>query len=573
MRKPSASGIAYWAVVLFSWQATAQQATPVPVVGVQTGIDPRTGQRPARQNINDLYLLGGPQWDLYILALAALQDANEEDELSYFGISGIHGTPHRAWNGVEQVPGGLDGGYCPHQDILFPTWHRAYVLLFEQTLVSHAVRIAKLYPSNRSPTYQAAAQVLRQPFWDWASQPMLPVAVTLAHVTVTGPEGPVTIHNPLYNYRFQRKSDVKKLGFEQNITLRCPVTETDNTNNATASDQKMVQIASSLKTQVWDVFVRSKTFEQMTFDSKEGPSFENPHGSVHNEVGCGMTMGNIDRSAFDPLFMLHHCNVDRLVALWQAINPRSPMFTTTHPSTGQFGTARGTNITADSPLKPFFSEEGGFLTSNMMADIRKFGYTYPEIDDWSTTPENLESFVRSRISTLYGESSSNLDTAPTQRRGQRNRYPPPARTRQYFVAEIQVNRSEIVRPSTINLVLEGVIVGRMSILEMPRTGMASASVPLRDLVVGNKSVTDMAASEGITLLQQRLEMEIRLNDGSEISVDTVPSLELEIQGMTYVPSLSVDRFPQLGGATKRPVAVHRVVGPIRYLGSGRVAGV
>lgn len=62
MGKLSASGIAYWAVVLFSWQAAAQQATPVPVVGVQTGIDHRTGQRPARQNINDLYLLGGPQW-------------------------------------------------------------------------------------------------------------------------------------------------------------------------------------------------------------------------------------------------------------------------------------------------------------------------------------------------------------------------------------------------------------------------------------------------------------------------------------------------------------------------------
>ncbi|KAK0743131.1 hypothetical protein B0T18DRAFT_327692 [Schizothecium vesticola] len=559
MGKLSASGIAYWAVVLFSWQAAAQQATPVPVVGVQAGIDPWTGQRPARQNINDLYLLGGPQWDLYILALAALQDANEDDELSYFGISGIHGTPHRAWNGVEQVPGGSKSGYCPHGDILFPTWHRAYVLLFEQTLVSHAVRIAKLYPSSRSPTYQAAAQVLRQPFWDWASQPALPVAVTIAHVTVTGPEGPVTIRNPLYNYGFRRKSDVKDLGFGQNTTLRCPGTDG---NNATESDRRMANVASHLKTQVWDVFARTKTFEDMTFDSHGGASFENPHGLVHNEVGCGNTMGNIDHSAFDPIFMLHHCNVDRLVALWQAINPSGPMFTTVHPSTGQFGTAPGTNLTADSPLKPFFAEEGGFLTSNMVSDIRKLGYTYPEIDDWSTTPENLERLVRSRINTMYGETSSNLDAGPTQRRGQRNRYSPPARTRQYYVAEIQVNRSEIVRPSAVNLVLDGVIVGRMSLLEMPRTGLASASVPLRDLVVGNRSVTDMAASEAISLLQQRLEMEIRLSDGAEISVDTVPSLELEIQGMTYVPSLSADRFPRFGGATRRPVAVHKVVGPI-----------
>lgn len=208
--------------------------------------------------------------------------------------------------------------------------------------------------------------------------------------------------------------------------------------------------------------------------------------------------------------MLHHCNVDRLVALWQAMNPSSPMFTTVHPSTGQFGTAPGTNLTADSPLKPFFAEEGGFLTSNMVSDIRKLGYTYPEIDDWSTTTETLERFVRSEVNTMYGDTSTNLDAGPTQRRGQRSRYPPPARTRQYYVAEIQVNRSEVVRPSTINLVLDGTIVGRMSLLEMPRTGLASASVPLRDLVVGNRSVTNMAASEAISLLQQRLEMEIRL---------------------------------------------------------------
>jgi len=213
---------------------------------------------------------------------------------------------------------------------------------------------------------------------------------------------------------------------------------------------------------------------------------------------------------FNLCSMLHHCNVDRLVALWQAINPSGPMFTTVHPSTGQFGTAPGTNLTADSPLKPFFAEEGGFLTSNMVSDIRRLGYTYPEIDDWTTTPENLERYVRSRINTMYGETFSNLDASPTQRRGQRNRYSPAARTRQYYVAEIQVNRSEIVRPSTVNLVLNGAVVGRMSLLEMPYTGLASASVPLRDLVVGNSSVTDMAVSEAISLLQQRLEMEIRL---------------------------------------------------------------
>lgn len=40
----------------------AAQTTPIPVVGVKTGVDSNTGQRPIRRNINDLYARGGPQW-------------------------------------------------------------------------------------------------------------------------------------------------------------------------------------------------------------------------------------------------------------------------------------------------------------------------------------------------------------------------------------------------------------------------------------------------------------------------------------------------------------------------------
>lgn len=40
----------------------AAQTTPIPVIGVKTGVDSSTGQRPIRRNINDLYARGGPQW-------------------------------------------------------------------------------------------------------------------------------------------------------------------------------------------------------------------------------------------------------------------------------------------------------------------------------------------------------------------------------------------------------------------------------------------------------------------------------------------------------------------------------
>lgn len=53
--------------------------------------------------------------DLYVQALAALQAVDEEDELSYFKLMGIHGLPFLPFNGVGQVPGGAHrAGFCPH---------------------------------------------------------------------------------------------------------------------------------------------------------------------------------------------------------------------------------------------------------------------------------------------------------------------------------------------------------------------------------------------------------------------------------------------------------------------------
>ncbi|KAK0707522.1 hypothetical protein B0H67DRAFT_670703 [Lasiosphaeris hirsuta] len=572
-RISAVSGFCFAAAVL-SQAIAAQSAsttqtfasTPIPVVGVQAGIDVKTGQRPARQNINNLYARGGPQWDLYILALSELQAVNETDALSYFAIAGIHGLPHSAWNGVEQVSGApKNTGYCPHNELIFSTWHRAYVVLFEQTLVSHALRIASQYPSSSSPAYQAAAQTLRQPYWDWASQPRLPTAAMVANVTVNGPGGMVTLRNPLYSYRFQRQSAESGFGgplAELQETVRCPETQGLG-HNVTASDEQMDSVAEDLINDVYDVFTRTQTFEDMAFDRWQGSSFENPHNIVHNHAGCGGTIGNIDWSAFDPIFMLHHCNVDRLTAMWQAIHYKHPMFTTTGRSTGQYATPEGSLITADSPLKPFYGNNSRFHTSNTVSNIRELGYTYPEINDWSTTPEQLAIYIRAQVNMLYG-SNSGMDSVASRSHHQGKNYRPATLSQpqsRYYTAEIQMNRSEIPLPSTINLVISGSIVGRMSMLSMPSNGLASVSLPLRDVIVGNQSLHNMDTVTAISFLQQKMTIDIRMNDGATVSVETTSSLQLEVQDMNYVAQLNNTGFPSFGNATRWPVRVQPSMRP------------
>lgn len=80
------------------------------------------------------------QWTLFILALEKFKAMTVEQKLSYFQIAGIHGFPETAWDSAPDPPkdpknpGPGDnpfGGYCHHNTIAFPTWHRPYMLLFE----------------------------------------------------------------------------------------------------------------------------------------------------------------------------------------------------------------------------------------------------------------------------------------------------------------------------------------------------------------------------------------------------------------------------------------------------------
>jgi hypothetical protein len=57
--------------------------------------------------------------------------------MSWFGIASIHGEPYASWNDAPRFFYDLETGkkdtpgYCRHGSTLFPTWHRAYLALFE----------------------------------------------------------------------------------------------------------------------------------------------------------------------------------------------------------------------------------------------------------------------------------------------------------------------------------------------------------------------------------------------------------------------------------------------------------
>lgn len=110
---------------------------------VVKGIDtrqPDTNKLYLRQDIDKWYAdqVGKEgnriQLTLFVEALALIQKRPLEDTLSYFRLAAIHCAPWCGWDGVEQPVDpktNKKNSYCVHNNYTFPTWHRAYMLLYE----------------------------------------------------------------------------------------------------------------------------------------------------------------------------------------------------------------------------------------------------------------------------------------------------------------------------------------------------------------------------------------------------------------------------------------------------------
>jgi len=101
-------------------------------------------------------------------------------------------------------------------------------------------------------------------------------------------------------------------------------------------------------------------------------------------------------TAFDPQFWLHHANVDRQLALFQALYPNTYMGSCT-ADTPTYTVDSGEALTADSALTPFHKNKNGdFWTSADVRDITKMGYTYPELVN--TNNATLVAYIKAQYS-------------------------------------------------------------------------------------------------------------------------------------------------------------------------------
>ncbi|KAF2706982.1 Di-copper centre-containing protein [Pleomassaria siparia CBS 279.74] len=364
-----------------------------PISGAIGGVQPRLELRQLQQT--------GEMWNLYLLAMTEFQAMDQGAIGSWFQIAGIHGMPWTAWDGVEGSLGDdkdqSEKGYCPHNHMLFATWHRPYLALFEQQLQKTAIIIAETFPDADKPKYQKAALNLRTPYWDWAAavpsdQPVIPTAMTDQTVKVIFGNGTETeIPNPLYEYRFHPldNTQISGAGCPGNEAV-CNKSQMTIRAGNTASDHPKLEkrIRAELKNQrklLLDILSQYQIFDAFSNSGYCGGQgqigdLELLHNQLHNNNWPGH-MSPASVSAFDPMFWMHHANVDRQMALFQTLYPDTWMMPC-HAETPTYTIKEGEAIDENSPLKPFHRTAGGeFWTSATVRNFSFMGYTYPELID------------------------------------------------------------------------------------------------------------------------------------------------------------------------------------------------
>ncbi|KAI4259586.1 MAG: hypothetical protein LQ352_000654 [Teloschistes flavicans] len=373
------------------------------------------GQIPQRLEIRQLRK-NNAQWNLYLLGLNQMQQMDQSDVRSYYQLSAIHGRPFTPWDGVPLVQ---ELGYCSHTSNLFATWHRPYVLAFEQVLYDNVQDVANSIQSDTTGEYKAAASTFRHPYWDWAApttdgSPIMPAPVSGSpFIVVNLPNGSQTINNPLYQYNFA-PSDLSSFPDSPfNVwqqTLRYPSTKAAGA----ASQDSLVsqQITQSQGTyaqrfmNLLQAYPRFTNFSNSAWtpNSPGYDSLESLHNQIHGLIGNGGHMGVIDYAGFDPLFWLHHANTDRLLAIWQALHPDSYVESSQEPI-GSAVLAAGTQTDVNTPLKPFhWDTNGNYWSSATVTNISELGYSYPEVQGKSQ-PE-----IKAAVNALYATSSGKTIT-------------------------------------------------------------------------------------------------------------------------------------------------------------------
>jgi len=361
----------------------------------------------------DIQKLTPQERDTLIRAFQHIVSLDPDHENSYFTIAGYHGLP---------------GFYCYHETILFPTWHRAFLLRLENALRS-----------------APGCGDLALPYWNEISQDTIEhgIPTIFTDKNYRFVDGS-SIPNPLFSYKMQQtiedggdNTNTKPEGYQ---TVRYPYsglvsgkwTQKTAFHNAAVDQNPPEKVLGILNDNI-KMWLTAETFENhegKTITAGEAAKFkkcldapnytvfsnvrsaanwnkdrldvsinpivvplETPHNAIHLAVGgfdvpgprnhnsnvypfANGDMGANETAAFDPVFFFHHCFIDYTFWRWQDRHNKTTELDILPDYPG------ATPLTLDSPLRPFKAVDPSTgaqrdMTSRDVINPTALGYTYP----------------------------------------------------------------------------------------------------------------------------------------------------------------------------------------------------
>jgi tyrosinase len=219
----------------------------------------------------------------YALAVEAMQARDDDDPTSWQYQAHVHGMPD----------GGQPDrfrGQCQHNSWFFLPWHRLYLYWFEQIVLA----AVQAHPDVDDDTKAAWAL----PYWNYTpggDRATLPAAFR----EETLPDDPGTA-NPLFvANRNQFINDGEELD-----------------PRATRVAEALAETQFSLPRPAGGFGGAATGFNHFDQSPNAFPGMleQTPHNDVHSEVGGDM--GGFDTAGLDPVFWMHHANIDRLWVVW-----------------------------------------------------------------------------------------------------------------------------------------------------------------------------------------------------------------------------------------------------------------
>ncbi|MFG3509410.1 tyrosinase family protein [Streptomyces sp. NPDC047821] len=261
----------------------------------------------------------------YARGVGRMQQRPDTDPTSWVFQGCIHGVPpavtetHEAFN------------QCPHGGWFFLPWHRGYVYYFERIVRAAIKEIAADEGITPDPSATWAL-----PYWNYAldapdpnpiedfTSRALPEAFRTPKMPASPEAVELTVDNPLYVPDAQVppaafwNAPHRALGKNSAFEV-LPYTDV---NPFRAMSQTFFSATRSRQS-VQPSFGSEISYTSMDHFRRGFGELENvPHNQVHG--GVGGWMGSVRGAARDPIFWLHHSNIDRLWSSWLSRDNRTP---------------------------------------------------------------------------------------------------------------------------------------------------------------------------------------------------------------------------------------------------------